>query len=227
MTDAGESNDSGESVIAVFDMDRTITRNGTFSPFLLSTCRRRPWKLLFVPLIILHMLRYKLGNLTRKQLKERMQGLLIAGAGREQMERYVGHFVGKLVADGLRPGALAQIQRHKEAGHTLVMATASMDYYAAPIGALLGFDLVVATRSSHDETGRLMATIAGENCYDQPKVEMLQAALDNASGATIAYSDHVSDLPLMDWADEAIAVNPSAALRRVAATRGFEIVDWG
>lgn len=227
MTGEGES--SG-TLIAVFDMDRTITRHGTFSFFLISACRSRPWKLLYLPLIVLHMLRYKLGNLTRKQLKERMQGLLIVGAGREQMERYVGQFVGKLVADGLRPGALAQIRQHREAGHTLVMVTASMDYYAAPIGALLGFDLVVATRSTHDDAGCLMAVIAGENCYGQPKMDMLLAALDKGSGPTIAYSDHVSDLPLLDWASEtgeAIAVNPSAALKRVAKARGFEIVDWG
>lgn len=230
MIDSGESRDSDGDIIAIFDMDRTITRNGTFSPFLLSTCRRRPWKLFYVPLIIIHMLRYKLGNLSRKQLKERMQGLLIAGTGREEMERYVGDFVGRLVAGCLRPGALAQIRRHREAGHMLVMATASMDYYAAPIGALLGFDLVVATRSTHDETGRLLPAIAGENCYGPPKVDMLQTALDSSSGVTFAYSDHVSDMPLLDWASEtgeAIAVNPSAALRRMAVTRGFEIVDWG
>lgn len=228
----------GGNLVAIFDMDRTITRQGTFSPFLISACRRRPWKLLYLPLIALHMLRYKLGGLTRKGLKERMQGLLLAGAGLDELEGYVGRFVQRLVAGGIRPGAVARIAYHKEAGHQLVMATASMDYYAAPIGALLGFDLVVATRSSQDGAGHLTAAIEGENCYGAPKLHMLRAALDGFPGITegddgsqeprriVAYSDHVSDLPLLDWADEAVAVNPSAALRRIAAERGFEIVDW-
>jgi len=41
------------------------------------------------------------------------------------------------------------------------------------------------------------------------------------------YSDHVSDWPALDWADTAIAVNPSAGLRKMAAERGWQIVDWG
>lgn len=220
----------GANLVAVFDMDRTITRHGTFTPFLISACLKRPWRLLYLPLIILHMLRYKLGGLTRKELKERMQELLLAGVGLDQLEGHVGRFIRKLVAGGLRPGALAKIAYHREAGHKLVMATASMDYYAAPIGALLGFDLVVATRSTHDAAGRLTAAIEGENCYGSPKLDMLQAALGNDYGRRIAYSDHVSDLPLLDWADEAgdaVAVNPSPALRRVAEERGLKIVDWG
>ena len=218
---------SGGAVVAVFDMDRTITRHGTFTPFLISTCRRRPWKLLYLPLIILHMLRYKLGGITRKALKERMQGILLAGAGLDELEGYVGRFIKRLIASGLRPGAVAKIQEHKEAGHKLVMATASMDYYAAPIGALLGFDLVIATRSTHDDSGRLTAVIAGENCYGAPKLDMLLAAIGGEHGHRVAYSDHVSDMPLLDWADEAVAVNPSAALRKTARARDLRIVDWG
>ena len=41
------------------------------------------------------------------------------------------------------------------------------------------------------------------------------------------YSDHVSDWPALEWADTAIAVNPSAALRKMAAERGWQEVDWG
>lgn len=223
----------GANVIAIFDMDRTITRNGTFSPFLISACRSRPWRLLYLPLIVLHMLHYKLGGLTRKGLKEHMQALLLGAAGLDQMEGYVGRFIRRLVERGIRPGAVARIAHHKAAGHRLVMATASMDYYAAPIGALLGFDLVVATRSTHDEAGRLAARIEGENCYGEPKLDMLKVALADISGGAgqpphiVAYSDHSSDLPLLEWADEAVAVNPSGSLRRIAAERGFEIVDWG
>ncbi len=225
----------GGTVIAVFDMDRTITRHGTFSPFLISACRSRPWRLLYLPLILLHMLRYKLGGLTRKELKERMQALLLGTAGLDQLEDYVGRYIQRLVATGIRPGAVARIAHHKAAGHKLVMATASMDYYAAPIGALLGFDLVVATRSTHDNAGRLAARIEGENCYGAPKLDMLKVALAGDLGAhdpphIVAYSDHSSDLPMLAWASErgeAVAVNPSSSLRRVAVERGYEIVDWG
>jgi phosphoserine phosphatase len=40
------------------------------------------------------------------------------------------------------------------------------------------------------------------------------------------YSDHVSDRPVFEWADEAVAVNPDAKLRRLAAERGWAVEDW-
>ena len=42
----------------------------------------------------------------------------------------------------------------------------------------------------------------------------------------VSYSDHVSDLPLLKWSDQAVAVSPSSGLRRAAAERGWAIEDW-
>jgi phosphoserine phosphatase len=40
------------------------------------------------------------------------------------------------------------------------------------------------------------------------------------------YSDHASDAPAFEWADEAVAVNPHARLRKLAGERGWAIEDW-
>jgi phosphoserine phosphatase len=41
------------------------------------------------------------------------------------------------------------------------------------------------------------------------------------------YSDHVSDQPVFEWADEPVAVNPHGRLRRLAEQRGWAVEDWG
>jgi phosphoserine phosphatase len=45
------------------------------------------------------------------------------------------------------------------------------------------------------------------------------------------YSDHISDLPVFELAvasgGEAVAANPSKALRALAVDRGWRVVDWG
>jgi phosphoserine phosphatase len=41
------------------------------------------------------------------------------------------------------------------------------------------------------------------------------------------YSDHASDAPVFEWADEAVAVNPHDRLRRLATARGWPVEDWG
>ena len=40
------------------------------------------------------------------------------------------------------------------------------------------------------------------------------------------FSDHVSDAPCLDWADEGFAVNAHAPLRALAKKRGWAILDW-
>ena len=40
------------------------------------------------------------------------------------------------------------------------------------------------------------------------------------------YSDHASDAPVFEWADEPVAVNPHDRLRRLASERGWAIEDW-
>jgi phosphoserine phosphatase len=49
---------------------------------------------------------------------------------------------------------------------------------------------------------------------------------DRAQACVIAYSDHHSDLPLLRWADRAVAVCPSAALAAAATAEGFVIESW-
>ena len=45
--------------LAIYDMDRTITRHATYTPFLLHcAARRAPWRLLLLPFVILSMLAY-------------------------------------------------------------------------------------------------------------------------------------------------------------------------
>jgi phosphoserine phosphatase len=47
------------------------------------------------------------------------------------------------------------------------------------------------------------------------------------SATVIAYSDHHADLPLLHWADQAVAVNPTRRLAATAGIEGIAIEDWG
>ena len=40
------------------------------------------------------------------------------------------------------------------------------------------------------------------------------------------YSDHASDAPVLEWADEPFAVNPHRKLRRLSRRRGWPMLDW-
>ena len=109
------------------------------------------------------------------------------------------------------------------------MATASYALYVDAIAERLGFDDVIATKSMRGADGRVMARIDGDNCYGPAKLAMIKDWLATAQidrGHIRFYSDHVSDAPVFDWADEAVAVNPSRGLQSLAERRGWKAEDW-
>ena len=209
--------------IAVYDMDLTITAWPTYTRWLIFWARAHaPWRLMLLPLAGVVALGYRLGLGSRTRVKEIAQALLMGpGAARADVAVTAADFAATVP---LRPGALAQLAADRAAGLTIVLATASFDFYARAIAARLGIELVVATGSVwHGD--RLRPRVAGNNCYGAAKARMVRAALPDAA-IERAYSDHVSDAPLFALAAEPVAVNPSRGLRRLAGQRSWRVVDW-
>ena len=218
--------------LAIYDMDRTVTRRATYTPFLLHCAlRRAPWRLIFLPVVALSMLFYVLKLIDRGTLKEINHALLLGRSiDPRDLAPLVESFAESTLATNIRPGARAAIARDKAEGRRIVMATASYRLYASAIAQRLGFDDVIGTNSLIGLDARIRSRIDGENCYADAKLRMITDWLDR-EGLERAhvrfYSDHASDAPVLLWSDEPVAVNPHARLARLAARRGWRIEDWG
>lgn len=219
--------------LAIYDMDRTITRVATYVPFLLYAARRRaPWRLILLPLTGLTVLAYALKLIDRGRLKEFNQAILL---GRHlapaELATVASGFAEATLANNVHPGALDTIAADKAAGRRLVLATASYRLYVAAIAERLGFDDVVATNSLAGLDGRLRARIDGENCYGPAKLRMIEAwmaaqGIARSDAHVRFYSDHASDACVMEWADAPFAVNAHARLKAIARARGWPTIDW-
>lgn len=214
-------------------MDRTLTHLPTWTPFLIASARRRaPWRLLLAPAVVFMMLGYLAKRIDRAGLKERMQRMLLGGRlAPEAMQDAAHAFADRVVATGVFAGARAQLKADRDAGYRLVMATASYRFYAAAIAERLDFDAVIATESEFAEDGALLPKLMGENCYGPAKLRMIEAwfadqQIARGDAHVRFYSDHVSDAPVLAWADEPFAVNASPKLRKLARDKGWPIVDW-
>ena len=222
------------SDLAIYDMDRTVTRQATYTPFLLHCAsRRQQWRLLFVPLVALAMLGYVLKLYDRARLKEMCHFLLLGSKVHPRdLQPLVQSFADATVSNNIRPGARRAIARDKSQGRRVVLATASYRLYASAIADRLGFDDVIATGSIIGLDERVHARIDGQNCYGEEKMRMIsdwvdKSGLTGAHGHVRFYSDHASDAPAFEWSDEPVAVNPHDRLRRLAVQRGWAIEDWG
>lgn len=219
--------------LAIYDMDKTITAAPTWTRFLVHAARARaPWRLALLPAAGLAGIGYMLKLVDRAGLKQRTQRLLLgASLSPQDLDRVGQSFAEAEVAHGVLAGARERIAADRAAGYRLVMATASHGYYARGIAQRLGFDDIVATEARRDGDGHVLSLIEGENCYGPAKLRLLEKWMAKEGIArrdvhVRAYSDHVSDAPLLEWADEPFAVNAHGPLEALAQARGWPMLDW-
>jgi HAD superfamily hydrolase (TIGR01490 family) len=218
--------------LAIYDMDRTVTRHATYTPFLLHCAlRRAPWRLLLIPFVIGSMVAYAMKLIDRGRLKEINHRLLLGDHRHpSELKPLVESFAAATIARNIRPGARAAIARDRAGGRRVMMATASYRFYAQEIAERLGFDDCIGTNSILGLDESVHAKIDGENCYGPAKLRMVEDWLAKSGlqrGHVRFYSDHASDAPVFEWADEPVAVNPHDRLVRLAKERGWRVEDWG
>jgi HAD superfamily hydrolase (TIGR01490 family) len=224
---------SKRHLIAIYDMDKTITRRATYNGFLAHMAlKRAPWRLLLLPALPFGLLLYGLKIWTRSRLKEFSQILLIGRCmPRGEFAKYLESHADMVVGKNVYPELRTLVAQEKAAGYRHVVATASYRLYVDAIAARLGFDDVIATDLATDDSGNVLARIDGQNCYDEAKLDKVKVwmaahGLRREDCHIRAYSDHVSDAPLLAFADEAYATNPHPPLAKLAAQRGWKILDW-
>ena len=221
------------SPVVIFDLDRTITRNGTFMPFLIYyACRQNPLRLLFLPVIIVLMLGYTLKLLDRKQLKSLMYGLIIGNPDKADLDRICTAFVDRTLDKHVYPEALYTIREWQNKNAHLILATASYDWMANVFAQRLKFDSVIATKSITID-GKIIPGVDGDNCYGQAKLRMVTEALDLIATAGVKkqdiwfYTDHHTDIPLLKVCNHPVAVNASRRLMNWIKSRPDGLLlDW-
>jgi HAD superfamily hydrolase (TIGR01490 family) len=219
--------------IAIYDMDKTVTRRATYNGFLLHMAwHKSPWRLLLAPLLPFALLLYLFKLWDRQRLKQFSQRLLIGGrVQRVKFAKHVERHADLVLGRNVYQEVQWRLAEEKAAGYRHVIATASYRLYVDAIAARMGFDDVIATELATDDSGHVLARIDGHNCYDEAKLDRVKAwmaeqGLRREACHIRAYSDHISDAPLLSFADEAFATNPHKPLEQMARAKGWTILDW-
>ena len=139
-------------------------------------------------------------------------------------------FANSVVPGDVQPGASAAIARDRADGARLIIASAAPEFYVSEIAQPLRFDDFIATRHLEDDV-HISYQIDGNNCYGSEKLSRVRAWLaaqniDRKSCDIVAYSDHISDGPLLDWADKGVFVTGNEKAAKRAESRGWTIADF-
>ena len=119
------------------------------------------------------------------------------------------------------------IEEHRAAGRQIVIVSSSGAEMVEPIGEMLGVDRVVATRMVTVDgryTGEIDFYAYGEN----KAVAVREVAAENGYDLAdcYAYSDSITDLPMLAAVGHPTAVNPDRALRRAAAEHRWPVLEF-
>jgi HAD superfamily hydrolase (TIGR01490 family) len=171
---------------------------------------------------------------------------LLSGADHDQMDRMRTHMtnmctgwdvaqvksiVNETLHDIMTPLVFAEaadlIAAHKLCGRDVVVVSASGEEIVAPIARALGATHAMATRMVVED-GKYTGEVAFY-CYGEGKVQAIRE-LAAREGYPLehcyAYSDSITDLPMLEAVGHPSVVNPDRGLRREATDRGWPVLSF-
>ena len=155
----------------------------------------------------------------------------LAGRTLAQWAPWRQRFLTEAIAPRIPDAARAQVRQHQEAGHTVVMTTATNRVITELTAQHLGIKHLIATECECGADGRYTGRVAGTPNMREGKVTRLHAWLAERGTTldvhdSVAYSDSMNDVPLLSAARRAVAVDPDARLAALALERGWTVLRW-
>jgi HAD superfamily hydrolase (TIGR01490 family) len=214
---------------AFFDLDKTVISKSS------SLALTRPF--------------YKAGLVTRSQLLKGAYAQLVylmlgadarrmdrakagmlaltAGWSKTEIEDLVRQALEEVIDPYIYQEALDLIALHRALRRKVFLVSSSPEEVVKPLADRLGVDEVIATRAETRDgkyTGNLEFY-----CFGDDKAEAIRKiaeAEDIDLSESFAYSDSITDLPMLEEVGNPVAVNPDRELRRIAEQRGWRIRDF-
>ena len=124
--------------------------------------------------------------------------------------------------------ALELMEHHRAAGDRIYLVSAAPEEIVIPMAEMLGVDGALASRGEVDDQDCYTGIMAFY-CYGPNKAiaitELAERTGISLKGSS-AYSDSVTDAPMLEAVGHGFAVNPDRALAKLAEERGWEILSF-
>lgn len=162
-----------------------------------------------------------------EKIREEMTQLT-KGWDKSQISQLVEETVDEVVSPLVFAEALAIIDEHHRAGREVVVISSSPIEVVEPLGKYLGIDRMIGTRSALDDDGRYTGELEFY-AYGPGKAQAMQELAQSEGidlSASYAYSDSVTDAPMLEIVGHPVAVNPDRELRELAEANDWQIMEF-
>lgn len=175
-------------------------------------------------------LRYRLRGTTDARTEEvlRVARDLIAGVPSKTIER-MGPDVMAAILPRVFPQMLVEVYAHQDAGRPTFIVSAAGNEVVEALARVLGMDGGIGTRYEVDSGGSFTGRFEGPFVYGPGKVEAMRDFAERHEidlEASYAYSDSLSDLPMLRAVGNPVAVNPDPPLAEIARQEGWQTMRF-
>ena len=153
---------------------------------------------------------------------------LISGVPARDLERMNPEVLAAILPR-IYPQMLDEVHAHQDAGRATFIVSAAGNGVVEPLAAVLGMDGGIGTRYEVDGEGAFTGRFDGPFVYGEGKVEAMEAFAaehDIDLAESYAYSDSLSDLPMLRAVGNPVVVNPDPALAEIASDEGWQTMRF-
>ena len=194
--------------LALFDVDFTLTGKETLIAFYAYLTKKNPALLLHLPKALLSGALFKLGVQKEKATKE-MFLTFLENTPKEELETHVEGFLQDSLRNFLYKDGLRKVQELKEKGYTIVLTSASPEFYILKLKDIFEADYVMGTRFEV-KNGYFTGKMVGENNKGNEKVRRLYEMIPEHQiewEESYMFSDSMSDDPLLKLVGKPYLIN--------------------
>lgn len=215
---------------AFFDLDRTLIAGASVFPFGVEAWRAGLVSNADIARMAAEAAAFLLSGDTGEGKSDRVRSDIlgrVAGVSVETLAE-VGRSLLPNLVNRVRPESKNLIERHRSAGRDTWIVSASPQEIVAPLATALGMTGAIGTQGRIVD-GHYTNELDGPFIYGQGKASAI-ASIAERHGYELehcfAYSDSVSDLPMLDLVGHPVAVNPDGELMVIARERGWAVVSF-
>ena len=162
-----------------------------------------------------------------ERLRESMLSL-VKGWDHEQVASVVRETLDEIVTPIIFQEALDLFAEHRAAGRRVVIVSSSPEEVVGPLTEYLGADDFIATRSELDGDGRYTGELEfyAFGPYKADAIRSYAADHEIDLDGSYAYSDSITDVPMLEMVGHSVTVNADRDLAKYAKQHGWETLSF-
>jgi len=212
--------------VHLFDVDNTVIRKTSAWYFIREALNRKLISFSQIRSLPFDWIKYKLTILNNDFIENTVKNL--ADMEKNALESVAEICFQQQIKKNIYASASEMIRDYLEKGECVKFATSSLDFIIRPLERFFGIEQSFVSEVEF-HNGRTTGRLVGKSFFGPKKKEITKMWLEKSGlspGDVSFYSDSYTDIPLLEYCGNPVAVNPDLFLAREAKKRGWKILHF-